>query len=1208
MHKDGTPQFHKSCGACSTKLVKHKLSPICFTCSNRFHPACVELTPSDVKFLISTNALQTWICKYCISSILPHCSSSTFPRYEESHCKNVKIDSAKPTPKTREICKTCNKLGNRLLKCDLCSENSHARCFAGQLGCKSCLRDIYPGYDINPRDLFDYKNDALFNPYNSDSDINYVGNDGNEIDHGYLPWSKCSNLLNNCKYYEFSEVQKSRNYELKILSLNIRSLKDKISKLNENSDEYSKFDVLAFNEINLDPQNLTFGVSELTLNGFHPPFIQAPARASNKGGGLAIYVNKSLTTVSNCKVLSELSSNADPNKGEFLFLEIKTKYKTIIVCNMYRSPSGDVNSFISELDTRLQALQSRRNKMVIFVSDSNIDLLKFEHDEPATKLVNLFSENGYAPTISRPTRVTSHTNTLIDHIFLNNCAAVTRSGVITESLSDHMATFVNVILDQNKIDCKLSDQEDPSYNQNQINDENLIKFKCDIQNTDWDFLLSVDCADEKFNLFESKYREIYDKNFPKKTKGLKRRKCNKPWILPWLESACDRKNKLYKTYIKNPTSDNEIKYKKMKCFVAKHIDKAKKKFYENYFKRYSGDGRKQWDMINQLLNRKTKGRTKISKLSYNDKSITNSQQIADSFNEYFCNIAHKLKEEHSGGRPPEATIGTMRRNLTSMTVNDCTTYEIENIIKELKNKATSDISMVPLKLVGDIISPVIQHITSASMKQGIFPTKLKCAKVIPLHKGGSTTDITNYRPISLLSCFSKIYEKLMQARLTTFLKVNNLLYKSQYGFRSGHCCEHAILEAQCKLNDALQRKQIAVLLLLDFSKAFDMVDHDILLRKLEHYGIRGICLNWFSSYLTNRKQFVYVNNHSSDKLSLRYSVPQGSVLGPILFLLYINDLPEVSRLANFVFFADDANIIITADNYIELSEKVNTVLTLIETWVKNNGLKLNIEKTKYMIFTNKTKQQISISLYGEPIKESSCERFLGVMIDSRLTWSQHINLLSTKVSRNAGILYKLKSFVPDSVLKMLYNSFIQSHMNYCSSVWGLGSKNSISKLFTAQKKAIRAIENQFNALFYDKNTGSTPCHTKNIFNRNRILTIHNIISKNCLMQLHKVYLNVTPASISSLFRIVNVIKPRRDPLYFEIPYSRLISSDKLITHKGPKMYNKIANDYNSNLSKEELPLQRKFANSFKASLNSYLLNVQCLGDETWNDENFALLK
>ena len=160
----------------------------------------------------------------------------------------------------------------------------------------------------------------------------------------------------------------SRSYELRVLSLNIRSLKDKIPKIRENVDEYSKFDVLCFNEINCDPQKLAFGGTELALDGFHPPFRQPPARSSNKGGGLTIYVNKNLTTEVNCKIMSELSCNTDPNKGEFLFLEIKTKYKTIIVCNMYRSPSGDVNSFISELDTRLQALQSRKNKLIIFVS------------------------------------------------------------------------------------------------------------------------------------------------------------------------------------------------------------------------------------------------------------------------------------------------------------------------------------------------------------------------------------------------------------------------------------------------------------------------------------------------------------------------------------------------------------------------------------------------------------------------------------------------------------------------------------------------------------------------------------------------------------------------------------------------------------------------------------------------------------------------
>ena len=226
-----------------------------------------------------------------------------------------------------------------------------------------------------------------------------------------------------------------------------------------------------------------------------------------------------------------------------------------------------------------------------------------------------------------------------------------------------------------------------------------------------------------------------------------------------------------------------------------------------------------------------------------------------------------------------------------------------------------------------------------------------------------------------------------------------------------------------------------------------MVDHGILLCKLEHYGIRGKYLDWFKSYLTNRQQYVHVNQHDSTKRTLDYGVPQGSVLGPTLFLLYVNDMPEISKLADFIFFADDANLIFTGDTYQSINENINKVLQIIENWVASNGLKLNIGKTKYMVFTNKSKQNLYISLNGTQIEQSDRERFLGVILDSGLTWTHHINLLASKISRNAEILYRVKGVVPDTTLRTIFHSFVQSHLNYCSSVWGLGSKNSVSKIF-----------------------------------------------------------------------------------------------------------------------------------------------------------------
>ena len=265
----------------------------------------------------------------------------------------------------------------------------------------------------------------------------------------------------------------------------------------------------------------------------------------------------------------------------------------------------------------------------------------------------------------------------------------------------------------------------------------------------------------------------------------------------------------------------------------------------------------------------------------------------------------------------------------------------------------------------------------------------------------------------------------MHVHLTKFLNENKLIFQSQYGFRAGHSCEHALLEAQTKLSAALEKKQIAVLLLIDFSKAFDMVEHGILLSKLEHYGVRGHHLSWFRTYLTNRRQYVHVNNIDSSESLLVHGVPQGSILGPLLFVLYINDLPQINKIANYIFYADDANIIVTADNYLDLKLKLNTVLQQIDSWVLNNGLKLNVKKTNYMVFTNRhnVEKDLNISLNGIKIESTERERFLGVIMDTSMTWKLHINALTSKISRNAGIIFKLKGKVPQSILKNVYNSF-----------------------------------------------------------------------------------------------------------------------------------------------------------------------------------------
>ena len=547
-----------------------------------------------------------------------------------------------------------------------------------------CARDIIPGYDVNNNDLFCItgKNNARFYPFDPECDLNNLGF-MNAFDNSeeQEDWSFCSNLLNNCKYYEPSEIKQNRTSEINIFSLNIRSLKDKIPTLIDNIDHFANFDILCFNETNCSILKLPFGGRELELAPFHPPIIQSPARNSSRGGGLVIYLNKKFCTINDYKILSSLSSNSNPNQGEFLFIEITRKCKNIIIGNMYRSPSFDTNLFINQLDVKLELLKRHKNKHIILVGDTNTDLLKFEFYEPANRLVNSLSEHSFIPVISIPTRITSHSATLIDHIFVNTGAAVTKSGVISEDISDHLATFVKIIVDPNKVN-KMS--TGALSNHRPINEENSISFKHDMSNVNWNFVTKIDSADEKFTQFEKKFHEIYEKNFPKKSPKKRKRKCDKPWVLPWLQGACDRKNRFYKEYVKHPTANNKLKYTKLKKFVAKHIKRAKFKYYQTYFQQYCNDSRKKWQMINNLLNRKTKCNTGITKIIDGDKALTNPKDIAQTFNNFFCTVAEKLKNGNQGtgaldsGRPPEHAMSISTRNLISMTDIACTLYRYRN--------------------------------------------------------------------------------------------------------------------------------------------------------------------------------------------------------------------------------------------------------------------------------------------------------------------------------------------------------------------------------------------------------------------------------------------------------------------------------------------------------------------------------------------------
>ena len=448
----------------------------------------------------------------------------------------------------------------------------------------------------------------------------------------------------------------------------------------------------------------------------------------------------------------------------------------------------------------------------------------------------------------------------------------------------------------------------------------------------------------------------------------------------------------------------------------------------------------------------------------------------------------------------------------------------------------------------------------------------------------------------------------MHHRVDNYLNTYKILYKNQYGFRKGHSCEHALMSAQNKILENLDKKQITLLLLIDFSKAFDMVDHDILLYKLNHYGIRGIALKWFESYLKNRKQYAHVNNVSSKIEDLKYGVPQGSILGPLLFIIYINDLPNIQKLSQFVIYADDANIFITGATMDEIETKFNELAQFLVDWVSANGLLLNVKKTNYMIFANITTRDFDAKIKNIPIEHSKVSRFLGVLIDSNLTWRHHIAALQARLTRNAGILLKMKGTLPIQVLKTLYHSFIHSHMNHCPLIWGLGKKSTVNTLFVAQKRAMRTLVPGFVNYYFDKNTGEHPCHTKPIFTELKIQTIHNVILQHLLVFMRKVIYEISPPSITKLFTVENSTSAILTT--FQSVDARLKPHNNSIFVKGPKLYNLIVSqlqcmpDTNRNT-----PIFSAQIKPFKNYIKSRILVLQASGNaHEWADTNFGLYK
>jgi len=701
--------------------------------------------------------------------------------------------------------------------------------------------------------------------------------------------------------------------------------------------------------------------------------------------------------------------------------------------------------------------------------------------------------------------------TIIDNIFTNDCANIPnmKCGILIHDISDHLPTYVSI----GNINSNYKSKQKKIWIRSQ-KEANIIRLQILLNECDWTNLLQENDLNKSYDTFLARFLDCYDTACPRRYVTLKvDNQSNKPWFTKGLVNACRKKNYLYKKFLCTRTVITENRYKLYKNKLTRIMRQAEKCYYDKLLLANKDNMQGTWKILKQIIGKQS-NKPVCNVFVENDLKITNHRDIAEGFNNFFVNVGPNLASKI---KPPK---NGLRNNINSQSfpngvdileslfLKPVTEDELLRTVNKCKSKRScgnDDINMYIVKsVISSVLTPLL-HICNLSFTSGIFPDKMKTAKVLPFFKANEESVFSNYRPVSLLPQFSKILEKLFNNRLIDFIERNKLLFESQYGFRCKHSTAHAICELYEKISNAIDKGEIPIGIFIDLSKAFDTIDHSILLGKLEKYGVRGLANKWIASYLENRNQYVQYQDTSSDLRKITCGVPQGSILGPTLFLLYINDMYQVSNKLNFILFADDTNLLFSGKDINKVCKTLNVELEKLCDWFAENKLSLNVEKTNYMIFGNKKVDcKVDIVINHLKVKQIDVTKFLGVYIDNKLSWKSHCDYIHNVLSRHIGILYKSSKLLHEKSLYTLYTSFILPYLQYCCEIWGNG--NNGKKLFLLQKKAIRIITR-----------AGYRAHTTPLFLQTKSLKLKELIKHKTATFMYNVMHNNVPNNIDTLF-------------------------------------------------------------------------------------------
>jgi hypothetical protein len=743
------------------------------------------------------------------------------------------------------------------------------------------------------------------------------------------------------------------------------------------------------------------------------------SRSQRAGGGIRIYALNSLII----NKMDEFSIIC--NSHEALFVKVSLpKMFSFIVGGIYRPPNCSVNEFNDYLSNTLFASEIIIRGKCILLGDFNINMMNLHVQQSHTEFCTVMEENGFIQIINSPTRcVRGIPCSLLDLIYINfggNYESMVHDCLI----SDHLPISVNL---NDKIDAKLI-----KCTFRDLSEENFARFNIDKAELFNSYNIVSNNMNDEFDKLDDWLNRLLERYFPRKVKYMSPKRLKMPWINKNILSLINTKHKLFKD-LKRGILPYRIFYIYSKLLKVL-LGELKNDYFKRKFNNYQRESKNIWKTINDVLNRSRKHKG-IQQIILSDGSKTSdSSKMASEFNEYFNQIPYVTQSKLS--LPKKDYLNLVPFNNETIFLLPTNSFEIESVIHSLKNKNNISMPMKFLKFVKSEISVVLSKLINICMLEGIYPDSLKIARIVPVFKTGNVEQISNYRPISLLPTINKIFEKLIYVRLQAFFDDCGIISDNQFGFRKSRDTVQATLKLIDSILPSMGSEEITAAIFLDFSKAFDTVEHELLLQKLSRYGVRGNVLKLLQSYLTNRGHCVGINDCTSSTLQLRVGVPQGSCLGPLLYLIYANDLNYLISDILLVLFADDTVLVDRNINVKLLIFMMNIYLDKISDWCSFNKLAINIDKTKWILFSNKKTDIPKLMINSDEIERVRKFKYLGFILDDRLTYRYHIKCLTSTMAKYRYITMKVRSYMTEESAKTFYYGLIHSLVCYGLLVWG----------------------------------------------------------------------------------------------------------------------------------------------------------------------------